>query len=431
MHSGCPDQRHVQHDRLLTMRARLPRHSLVLAVILLVATALLTVGAMLVLASAARADSVTVTPSEALLYTLTQFRVDGITSGENDQVDVLFNNVLAGRADVNGDGSFSGSFNIPAAPINCGANTVTVNVTASGASVATATLTADCASITVSPALVGRQQLPPTFQVSPKSFPLSSGFQLTVDGTPQPFVTGAGGGLDFTGSPACGQHQVVLSQPFGEAVVSASQTVRVLCPRITLAPATITQRREPAQMTVTGTQFHGNQPIAVSVGGRTVGSGVTDPSGNFSLPVTVAGLGCGTQQMKASEQATGAGPAVALHASAPLAVTGCPVTRPTLTANPQVLEPGMLTHVTGTGFQPNRPVVLSWRLSNRTPLLSSMTVKARADGRIDTYFMAMLHDLGGARQLLAKQANTSVTANVVVDGGTMQPSVGGQLIFRR
>ncbi len=402
MHSGGTDQRHVRHDRLLSARMRFPRHGLLVALVVLVAAALLTVGTMLLVASAARADSVTVTPSEALRYTLTQFSVNGITSGEIDQVDVLFNDVLAGRADVNEDGSYSGSFSIPeGAQVNCGTNTVTIADTFTGGTLATGTLFADCASITVSPDLVGSQQLPATFQVVPRSFPAPGGFRLSVDGVPQPFSAAPGGSLDFTGSPACGQHQVVLAQPFGGTIVSASQTILVLCPRITLTPAAIKQRAQPAQVTVTGTQFHGGQPIAVSVGGRSVGSGVTDGNGDFG------------------------------HASAPLAVTGCPVTRPTLAASPQVLEPGMLTHVTGTGFQPNRPVVLSWRLPNGTPLLGSLTVKARGDGRIDTFFMVMLHDLDGARQLVAKQTSTPVTANVVVDGGTMQPSVGGQLVFRR
>src|SRR6266487_5020082 len=428
MHSGGTDQRHVRHDRLLSARMRFPRHGLLVALVVLVAAALLTVGTMLLVASAARADSVTVTPSEALRYTLTQFSVNGITSGEIDQVDVLFNDVLAGRADVNEDGSYSGSFSVPeGAQVNCGTNTVTIADTFTAGTLATGTLFADCASITVSPDLVGSQELPATFQVVPRSFPAPGGFRLSVDGVPQPFSAAPGGSLDFTGSPACGQHQVVLAQPFGGTIVSASQTILVLCPRITLTPAAIKQRAQPAQVTVTGTQFHGGQPIAVSVGGRSVGSGVTDGNGDFGIPVTVASLGCGAQPVTAAEQPSAEGPAVLLHASAPLAVTGCPVTRPTLAASPQVLEPGMLTHVTGTGFQPNRPVVLSWRLPNGTPLLGSLTVKARGDGRIDTFFMVMLHDLDGARQLVAKQTSTPVTANVVVDGGTMQPSVGGQL----
>ena len=133
--------------------------------------------------------------------------------------------------------------------------------------VASATINLGCAGVSVSPSLVGNQQLPATFQVTPQNFAEPGGFTLTVDGTPQAFTTTPGGDLDFTGSPSCGTHQVTLSQVFDEQTISARASFTVLCPQITLSPSSIPLASEPATVTVTGTQFHANEPVSISLDG--------------------------------------------------------------------------------------------------------------------------------------------------------------------
>jgi len=177
---------------------------------------------------------------------------------------------------------------------------------------------------------------------------------------------------------------------------------------------------------VTGSGFNDRLPVTLTLNGQTAGKAAPDLDGAITATITVTGLGCGTYQVTATQQGFIAG--TSATASAPLAVTGC---AGRLAIDPPVLEPGELTHVTGTGFVAGQPVTLTWRLPSNGPLLlGRLTVIADSAGHIACWFMVMPGDLLGRRQLVATQAGTAVTANAVVDGGPMQPSSGDRLLYR-
>jgi hypothetical protein len=385
-------------------------------------------------------NSVSVSPASAVLYTFTQFMVSG-TAEENGfafggTLQVTFDGQDAGTVQSNDNGMFNAPVDVPETDddqsiAQCGSNTVTVVAEVDEGSfqfnVGSATIDLGCAAVSVSPALVGNQQLPATFAVTPENFPEPSGFTLTVDGTPQAFTPGAGGTLDFTGSPSCGAHQVTLSQTFDGQPISASAQITVLCPQIAVTPSSIPLASEPAAVVVTGTQFHANQPVSISLNGAVVGSTVTGEDGSFSVPITARGLDCAPHQVTAAEQPAAGGPAFLFSATALLLVTGC--TR-SLTVDPAVLEPGQVTRVTGTGFAPGVPVTLTWQLPGGAPLLGTLTVTADGTGDISGFFLVMPGDVLGARQVLATQAGDTLTAAALVEAGPMQPSPGGLLVDR-
>jgi hypothetical protein len=399
-------------------------------------------------ATAARADGITVTPAAAVLYTFTQFTVSGtvnLNGASDGSVQVTFNGANLGNFPNDLDtGAFNLTFTLPLRDVNghpvipgCGTNTVTVTALsdnpANDVLVGSASISLGCASIAVSPNVVGNQQLPATFQVTPRNFASPGGFTLTVDGTPQAFTTAPGGGLDFTSSPSCGTHQVTLSQTFNGQLISASAPITVLCPQITLTPSAIPLASQPATVLVTGGQFHPGQPVTISLNGANVGSTVTDETGSFSLPITAAGLDCAAHQVTASEQATQGGAAFLFSASALLQVTGC---KQTLAIDPTVIRRGELTHVTGTGFAPGIPVTLTWQLRGGAPLLGTLTLTAGSTGNIAAFFLVMPGDLLGARQLVATQGvatrgGLKLTADALVEPGPMQPTSGGHLVYRR
>jgi hypothetical protein len=444
MHADGHDQRHGRRlmrrpTRLLTTAAALAAAA---AVAGLTTGALPTHDGLLASVVAADSSSVTAMPAVAPLSGFAQFTVAGMAETEfgafGGTVQVTFNGTVAGETQASEtDGSFSATLSVPetdggASAAQCGANTVAVEAEVDGGSigfsVGEATIDLFCPSISVSPSLVGNQQLPATFQVAPEGFPAASGFTLTVDGTSQGFATTPGGDVDFISSPSCGTHQVTLSQTVDEQVFSASGSFTVLCPQITLSPSSIPLSSQPATVLVTGTQFHSNQPVSISLGGATVGSTVTDEDGNFSVPVTAKGLDCAAHQVTAAEQATPGGPAFLFSASAALRVTGCKLT---LAMDPAVLELGQVTHVTGTGFAPGSPVVLTWQQPGGAPLLGRETVTAGADGSIGGFMLVLPGDLTGARQLVATQGSLKLTASALVEAGPMQPVPGGQLIYRQ
>ena len=392
-------------------------------------------------ASPAITNSVSVMPNSDLTYTFSSFVLTG-TIDPDDLSDgfvvVTFDNVVLGDAEVDGDtNQFTFDFpqddneGVSVTP-SCGANPIGVTADEDGPPsdfvLASTTINLLCASMSVSPDLVGNQQLPATFAVTPQNFPAAGGFTLTVDGTPQAFTTTPGGDLDFTGSPSCGTHQVTLSQTFDEQVISATAQITVLCPQITLTPSSVPLASEPATVTVTGSQFHANQPVSISLDGTVVGSTVTDETGSFSLPITATGLDCAAHQVTATEQATAGGPAFLFSASAPLQVTGCALA---LAADPSVLEPGQLTKVTGTGFAPGTPVTLTWQQPGGAPLLGTATVTAGGDGSVSAFLLVMPGDLTGPRQVVATQGGLTLTASALVEAAPMQPSPGGQLVYRQ
>lgn len=199
-------------------------------------------------------------------------------------------------------------------------------------------------------------------------------------------------------------------------------------PQITLTPTSISRAHQPTTVLVTGSQFPASQPVTISLDGTAVGSTMTDSGGGFTEPVTTRGLGCAAHQVKASEQAKPGASTLLFSASAPLRVTGCPMT---LAISPAVLEPGELTQVTGTGFTPGTPVILSWRASvGGAPLLGTLSVAVGTGGAISGFFLVMPNDLLGPRQLVATQGATKLTANALVDPGPTQPSARDRLIYR-
>jgi hypothetical protein len=400
-----PRQWYVRHDRLLNR----------------IAAVCFVAGAGVLVASPADAAGVNVTPTEALLYGLNQITVSGYSSV---LTTVYFNGVAIGQVEGDVDSSYY-STTLPLPPAgspgaaHCGANTVTI-------AESTGTVTADCAAIQVTPNPVLAGQLPGKFTVAPTNFPLRELYQLTLDGTPETitYVPGTTD-LSFTATPACGTHQVVLTQRYRATPVSAQAPLTVLCPAVTVNPGSIQQPAEPVQVTAQGTGFQGGQPVSVLVDGKPVASGTTDPTGAVTLPFPAAGLGCGSHQVTLVEN----GP-LTPTATTTLAVTNCAGTA-TLAINPVVVQSGMLTEATGSGFTPNQPVVLTWQAPDGTPLLGSTTVTASPTGTIDTYCMVFDNGELGDRQLVATQGTTTATTPAVVDGGTMQPSAGDQLVFRR
>jgi hypothetical protein len=379
-------------------------------------------GAGVLVAVPADAADVTVTPTETLLYTLFAFTASGdAPPGSTVYFDGVPVGQLSGELDA-----FNQTFSVPAAgkpgAPHCGVNTVTV-------ASATATITADCAAIQITPGVVTPAQLPTQFTVTPNHFPLRELYTLTLDGVAQQYTfVNDGTALGFTAAPACGTHQAVLTQRYRATTVSAPAPITVLCPALTLNPASITQPSEPVQITAQGTGFQDGQPVSVLVDGHPVASGTTGPGGSVTMPFPANGLGCGNHQVTLVEN----GP-LTPSATATLAVTNCQsgAGNATLAINPVVLQPGMLTEATGSGFVPNQPVVLSWQATDGTPLIGSTTVTASATGTIDTFCMVFYNDQLGDRQLVAQQGATTATTPAVVDGGTMQPSTGDQLVFRR
>lgn len=398
--------------------------------------------ALLADASPAVTDSVSAVPNSTVLQSFSQFTVSGTAEAGGGpfggDVTVSFDGVIAGFVETDADdGSFSMTLPVPigdggSSPAHCGANTVVVTEDGDDEfedfEVGTATINLGCAAISVSPSLVGQQQLPATFAVTPQNFPQPGGFTLTVDGTPQAFTTAPGAALDFTGSPSCGTHQVTLSQTSDEQLISASAQVTVDCPRITLTPSSIPLASEPATVTVTGAQFHASQPVSITLDGTTVGSAMTDEDGNFTAPITARGLDCAAHRVTVTEQATGGGPAFLFSASVSLRVTGCKLT---LAIDPAVLEPGQVTRVAATGFAPGVPVTLTWQQPGGAPLIGRQTATAGAGGNLGAFFLVLPGDLTGARDLVATQGRVKLTASALVQASPTQPVPGGQLIYRQ
>jgi hypothetical protein len=392
-----------------------------------------------------------VQPAQQLAADLTQFTLSGTAivseSQALDSVEASFNGTPVTRTTETlntSTGAFSATFDVPAAgsagSVTCGVNTVEATITfflsdgdreviapEDGGSV---TIEAFCPSITVTPPVVGSQQLPVGYTVTPSGFPPSEGgFTMTVDGTPTSFTTDDGGNLDFTASPSCGTHTVTLSEDFGEQTASASAQFRVLCPAITLTPASFPLATEPQPVQVTGTQFHPDQPVQVTLDGTPVGTTVTNRDGGFGVPITAAGLDCGAHQVTATEQAAADGGASFLFsASATLQVTNCVLK---LTLPPAVVG-GEAAHVTGTGFAPGVPVTLTWKLpgASGAALPGTLAVTPDSGGSIDGHFLIIPPGRLGPRQCVATQGKLKLTADTVVTLWPAQPSPGGQLVYR-
>jgi hypothetical protein len=244
--------------------------------------------------------------------------------------------------------------------------------------------------------------------------------------------------------------------------VQASTTVHVFCPTVTVTPDPVNSAGGPASFTVTGAGYPASRDVALTLDGATntaLKDVVTDANGGFTESPSVTALTCGThtltgtagsgQPVIQSVQASAVDPYPTLPASTTFTAIGCgtPSGQPKLTANPAVIVDGMYTHVTGTGFVPNQPVVLTWQtpagvtLTNCSPTADSAPpLSADGNGAVDTFCFAPPHVIIGAAQIVATQNATQdgiavtdkAAAPVVVEGGSMQPSSGDdELIFRR
>lgn len=302
--------------------------------------------------------------------------------------------------------------------------------------------------------------------VSPTLAPLSQLTTFTVTTTYNPDTVTATIGVEFTGSgsattvgqlspqsdgylggtfPAtgaiCGTNTVTLvddSDAGDPAIIQLPITA--YCPSIQLAPNSLTYASEPTTVQLTGSGFVDSSPIQILIDGHSVAQGTSNATGAVAMPVTISGLGCTPHEITVQMPPTGAAPTVANSASAPLTVTGCPPTtpqtpptapKPTLSANPDVVEQGQVTHVTGTGFTPNSPVVLSWQPTSGSGTQSGPTVTSNASGDIDDYLVVLLNDLYVPCDLVATQGAASASTPVLVQGGSMEPSSNDQLVFRQ
>jgi hypothetical protein len=242
--------------------------------------------------------------------------------------------------------------------------------------------------------------------------------------------------------------------------VQASTTVQVYCPTVKVTPDPVDSGGGPAQFTVTGTGFPQFRAVSLSLDAATSAFAgvITDRTGAFVKQTSRPQLACGTHTLTAtgasgqavieSVRASAVDPFPTLPASTTFSANGCagPPGQPKLVANPAVFVAGSYTHVTGTGFVPGQPVTLAWQspagaaLTACSPTADSAPpLVADAKGGIDTFCFAAPHEVLGAAQIVATQTTTQgaaqstqhAAAPVVIEGGSMQPSSGGELVFRR
>ena len=306
---------------------------------------------------------------------------------------------------------------------------------------------------TVTPTTAPLSQLT-TFNVittyNPDTVTVTIGVEFTGSGAPimvgqlTPQSDGYLGGTFPATGAICGTNTVTLVD---EGVAGDPAIIQLpitaYCPSIQIAPSSVTHASEPTTVQVTGTGFVDSSPIQIMIDGHAVAQGTSSAAGAVTMPVPISGLGCTPTPHEVTVQMPPAGvPAtVANSASAPLTVTGCPpattptqppsTAKPTLTANPDVVEQGQVTHVTGTGFTPNSPVVLSWQPTAGSGTQTGPTVTADASGDIDDYLVVLLNDLYVPCDLVATQGAASVSTPVLVQGGSMEPSSNDELVFRQ
>lgn len=301
---------------------------------------------------------------------------------------------------------------------------------------------ATAVSFLVTPVLIGASQLPADYTTDYLEDGDGAFDNVFIDGQQISFGTNASGVIVFTASPACGQHTLTIAEVRGSFTRNTTGTFFVAC--ITATPGTFTAAQQPAQITVTGGVFAPQVPVTLQIDGNPAGQAtVAAGATTITATATANGLGCGQHTVTATQLYTppqeGATTETVI-ATAPLTVTQCA----RLTVNPSVMPDGTLTHVTGTGFNPGEQVALTWQdqagavLEACSPTaIGASAVTADGSGNIDVFCLAVPHESLGAEQISAAQSATTqmpaeqVTAPVVVEGGSMQPSTGDELIFRR
>jgi hypothetical protein len=351
---------------------------------------------------------------------------------------------------------------------SCGTHTLRlVQPSQFGTLDASTTLTVLCAQASLAPGMIARKLLPHAVSVIAWSFYPNLPVALRLEGNQVATATTDESGALTTPITAsgldCGPHQVtVIDNTTGVgdtdpgAVPGANYTVQqasapltVLCAIVHLTPDTFPRASQPRPVSVSGSSFHPNVPVDITLDGKQVATAVTGDSGAVTKAIRASGLGCGDHRVIVSERpdsptipvdtfvapAASDGPlqgAALLHV---LCGGGGPARtpHPTLALAPPVISAGMMTHVTGSGYTPKHAVTLTWHLTaGGTAAAFPASVVASASGTIDIYCLVLQHEPSGSRLLVATDGAGTAKADAVVDGGTMQPSGSGpDLVFRR
>lgn len=410
MHAGRARQRHVAHGHVSGRRvsrdgrasaAQLTARQLTarrLTARRLTVTLILTIGAAAYAGPASAANpTIYVNPveTEPALFTLMDIWVNTSWEGSNPVLIVLDGREVASGLTA-GNGSYiSGDVPVPPGVVFCGSNEV--DLISDGDFIASTSVVVYCPTVEVTPNPLGTGGGPATFTATGAGYPPDRAVYLKLDGTDVPLngtFTDSNGIFTTSLSSsalACGAHQLTAtSQP---------QVVPKLV-------------RSAAPSTVDAT-----------------------PDLSASTTFIVNGGSCAPSQSPSSSPTPSPSAPTSSTPALPPPSRGAPK----IAANPTVLTDGTLTHVTGSGFVPNQPVTLTWqtpagaRVSVCSPNADSAPpLKADAKGAIATFCYAVPHEMLGAEQIVATQGSAHAAAPIVIEGGSMQPSSGGdQFIFRR
>jgi hypothetical protein len=330
-------------------------------------------------------------------------------------------NVLSFTADVSTCGPATVTVNWPVIFLRKSANAT--------AGTDSAVFTVLCPTITLVPAIGYEAGTTTTVDVTYTDFDFDSDDSpkhLTFDGAAATPTADFGfqQPISFSASGACGPHTVELTQPSPFGLLDATAVYTVECPTVVLDPSTIAQVLEPAGVGVEATSFPPNAAVTISLNGNMVGSGQTDEFGTLATAITANDLECGTYPVVVeTDQVAGVPHA---RAKAHLVVSCAPLVQ----AKPDVVQAGMTTRITGSGFTPGAQVTLVWQLPDGTtePVGGSpQTASASGKATFDFYTLIPGLDELGLRTLMASDGTRSATVQVLIQGGTMQPS-GGQVV---
>jgi hypothetical protein len=299
---------------------------------------------------------------------------------------------------------------------------------------------------------------PPQIRAIPVETTLAQFTRFTVDGSLLPTgpatirLQGAAAGpvavdgegtfpsTDFkvpANSARCGANTVSIDRG-GPALATAP--IAVYCPAVTATPNPVDSGGRAATLTVAGTGFPPDRPIDLGFDGQARTTVTSDANGAVHGTISGVTPACGRHQASGTAHPpAGATPADAqsflpISATTGVTVVGCA----RLAANPDVIEQGLLTHVVGTGFLPKTPLTLTWQNTDGSVIAScspnAVTVPSLATdaaGRLDVFCLAYPHEAVGSVLIAAMQSPERETVSVIIDDGSMQPSNGNQLVFRR
>lgn len=399
MHAGRARQRHVAHGHVSGSRVSRGRVTGAhLTSRRLTVTLILTIGAAAYAGPASAANAtIYVDPveTEPGLFTLMDIWVNTSWEGSNPVLVALDGREVASGLTA-GNGSYvSGDVPVPSGVVFCGSNEV--DLISDGDFIASTSVMVYCPTVEVAPNPLGTGGGPATFTATGAGYPPDRAVYLKLDGTDVPLngtFTDSNG--IFTTSLnssalACGAHQLTAT----------------------------------------------SQPQVVPKLVRSAAPSTVDPTPDLPASTTflVNGGSCAPSQSPSSSPTPSPSAPTSSTPALPPPSRGAPK----IAANPTVLTDGTLTRVTGSGFVPNQPVTLTWqtpagaRVSVCSPNADSAPpLKADAKGAIATFCYAVPHEMLGAEQIVATQGSAHAAAPVVIEGGSMQPSSGGdQFIFRR